>query len=60
MVYDVAGRMVYTCRLSASDHQLVWDLTTKGGAPLANGLYLAVVRSKGKAVGKPFRLVVQR
>lgn len=60
MVYDVAGRMVYTCRLPASDHQLVWDLTAKGGAPLANGLYLAVVRSEGKTVGRPFRLVVQR
>ena len=60
MVYDVAGRMVYSCRLPASEHQLVWDLTTKSGAPLANGLYLVVTHSEGKAMGKPFRLVVQR
>ena len=60
MVYDVTGRMVYSCKLRASDHQLVWDLTANGGAPLANGLYLAVVRSDGRAVGRPFRLVIQR
>lgn len=60
MVYDVAGRMVYSCKLPASDHQLIWNLTTKGGAPLANGLYLVVAHSEGKAVGKPFRLVIQR
>lgn len=60
MVYDVAGRMVYSCRLAASDHQLVWDLTAEGGAPLANGLYLVVTCPEGKVVGKPFRLVIQR
>lgn len=60
MVYDVVGRMVYSCRLSASDHQLVCDLTTECGAPIANGLYLVVARSEGKTVGRPFRLVVRR
>ena len=55
-----ADLMVYSCKLPASDHQLVWDFTTKSGAPLANGLYIVVVRSEGKAVGKPFGLVIQR
>jgi hypothetical protein len=60
MVCDAAGRMVYSCSLPASGHQLVWDLTTKSGAPIANGLYLVMVCSGDGVVGELFRLVVQR
>ncbi len=60
LVYDVAGRMVYSCSLPASGLQSVWDLTRVDGKPLANGLYLCVVRTADDTLGEPFRLVIQR
>ncbi|MDD2202229.1 MAG: M6 family metalloprotease domain-containing protein [Firmicutes bacterium] len=60
LVYDVAGRMVYSRSLPASGQQSVWNLTRVDGEPLANGLYMCVVRTANGTLGKPFRLVIQR
>lgn len=59
-VFDISGRIVYTQTLPANGSHLEWDLAAANGRPLANGLYLAVVRSaEGKAL-EVFRLLVQR
>jgi uncharacterized membrane protein len=42
LVYDVASRPVHVARLSAAAKSYEWDLT-KGGRPVANGLYLYIV-----------------
>lgn len=60
IVYDIAGRKVYSCPLPASGQQSVWDLTRSDGSPLANGLYLCIVQAGRSILGAPFRLVMQR
>ncbi|MEA4882459.1 MAG: M6 family metalloprotease domain-containing protein [Clostridia bacterium] len=59
-VYDITGRSVFTCALPAIGNHVAWDLTSSGGSPLANGLYLCIVSNSGGFVGQVFRLLVQR
>jgi len=60
LVFDVAGRVVYTHTLAANGSHLEWHLVASNGSLLANGLYLAVVRSAEGQTREVFRLLVQR
>jgi len=60
LVFDVAGRIVYTHALAANGSHLEWDLVASNGSPLANGLYLAAVRSAEGRTREAFKLLVQR
>ncbi len=58
-VYDVAGRLVHTAKLSATANSHEWNLTT-GGRPVASGLYLYVVITDDAERSEVGRLVVER
>lgn len=58
-VYDVAGRLVHTAKLSATANSHEWNLTT-GGRPVASGLYLYVVVTDDAERSEVGRLVVER
>jgi len=60
LVFDVAGRVVYTHTLAANGSHLEWHLVASNGSPLANGLHLVVVRSAEGQTREVFRLLVQR
>ena len=57
-VYDVAGRLVHTAKLSATANLHEWNLTT-GGRPVASGLYLYVVITDAER-SEVGRLVIER
>ncbi|MBC7097604.1 S8 family serine peptidase [Candidatus Bipolaricaulota bacterium] len=58
-VYDLAGRLLWGEELSGRVGEAHWPLTTLRGAPLASGLYLAVVTSD-RGTSPIVRVVVQR
>jgi hypothetical protein len=61
LVYDVAGRVVRTLvggSLNAGRHDVRWDGTTDTGAPVASGVYFAVL--DGPGVRHASKLVLMR
>ncbi len=51
VIYDAAGRRVATVHdgaLAGGTHRLVWSGRGDGGAPLASGVYRAIVKSGGR------------
>ena len=59
LVYDVAGRLVHAATLPAAANFYEWDLT-RGGRPVANGLYLYVVVTDTGERSEVGRLVIAR
>jgi hypothetical protein len=58
-VYDAAGRPVHVAKLWAAAKSYEWDLT-KGGRPVANGLYLYVVITDTGERSEIGRLVIRK
>ncbi len=59
LVYDVAGRLVHAATLPAAANFYEWDLT-RGGRPVANGLYFYVVVTDTGERSEVGRLVIAR
>ena len=58
-IYDLAGRLLWRKELSGRAGEVHWPLTTSQGAPVASGLYLAVVSCEA-GTSPIVRVVVQR
>lgn len=58
-VYNVAGRLVHTAKLSAAANSHEWNLTT-GGRPVASGLHLYAVITDDAERYEVGRLVMER
>ncbi len=52
-IHDIAGRQVRVLlsgRVPAGDRNVSWDLREAGGAPVANGIYFAVLQVEGRTI----------
>ena len=58
-MYDAAGRTVHVAKLWAAAKSYEWDLT-RGGRPVANGLYLYIVITNSGDRSEVGRLVIGR